>query len=301
MSRVFVATEYGDPQHQAFADRPVPGPRDGEMTIEVHAAGVNPADWKRREGLFGTSDDLPLAMGWEAAGIIVALGPGVNRFEIGDRVVGFPARGLGAFAEHTVLAATSAAHVPTGVSFTDAAALPVAGTTAYDLTHQLAARRGDTLMVLGAGGGVGRMVLQFANDLGLRVIGIASESKRDIVEAGGATFVRSGADAADLVRNHVPSGADFLIDLVGGSALRELVPAVRHGSSIVSAADAETAQELGGQGRKSQPESLQRVIAAVSNGALDPNVVATYSLNDATEAMAAVESGHARGKVVIVI
>ena len=137
MSAVFVVTTYGGPEGQQLTERDAPAPKAGEIAIEVRAAGVNPADWKRRQGLFGTSGRLPLAMGLEAAGVVTAVGEGVAGFSVGDEVLGTPARGLGAFAEHTVLEASSAVIKPHELSFTDAAVIPVAGTAAYDLTHQV--------------------------------------------------------------------------------------------------------------------------------------------------------------------
>src|SRR5699024_8736934 len=155
MSAVFVFTTYGGPEGQMLTEREPPAPGPGEIAIEVHAAGVNPADWKRREGAFGTRGALPVAMGLEAAGVVTAVGEGVDEFAVGDEVLGAPARGLGAFAEHTVLAASQTVAKPEAISFADAATIPVAGTTAYDLTHQVELEAGQTLLVIGAGGGVG--------------------------------------------------------------------------------------------------------------------------------------------------
>lgn len=299
MSAVFVTTAYGGPSHQQLTTREAPAPRAGEIAIEVRAAGVNPADWKRREGAFGTRGALPLALGLEASGVVTALGEDVEGFAVGEAVLGSPARGLGAFAEHTVLKASQAAAKPEEVSFVDAAALPVAGATAHDLVHQIPLEAGQSLLVLGAGGGVGRMVLQLAQMLELRTVGVASESKRELIEASGAIFVPSGEGAPQRVREHTPDGTDLLIDLVGGQALRALAPLAAAPSAIVSAADADTATELGGTGREQGEGTLETIAALVRDGLVDPHVVQTYRLVEAAEALAAVESGHAGGKIVI--
>ena len=102
MSQVFVYKDYGGPEGQQLSERDDPSPGPGEIAIEVRAAGVNPADWKRREGACGTRGRLPAAMGLEASGVVTAVGEGVEGFAVGDEVLGAPARGLGAFAEHTV-------------------------------------------------------------------------------------------------------------------------------------------------------------------------------------------------------
>src|SRR5699024_3316267 len=169
---------------------------------------------------------LPLAMGLEASGIVTAVGEGTEGFAVGDAVLGAPARGLGAFAEHTVLDASRSVLKPDEVSFPDAATLPVAGTTAYDLVHPRELPAGAAGLVLGAGGGVGRMALQVAAAAGLTAIGVASESKRELVEAAGAAFVPSGPGVLGRVREVAPDGVALLADLVGGAALRELAPLV---------------------------------------------------------------------------
>ncbi|ATG51201.1 NADPH:quinone reductase [Brachybacterium vulturis] len=300
MSTVFVVTAYGGPEGQQLSEREAPAPRAGEIAIEVRAAGVNPADGKRREGAFGTGGRLPLAMGLEASGVVTAVGEGTEGFAVGDAVLGAPARGLGAFAEHTVLTASRSVVKPAEISFADAATLPVAGTTAYDLIHQLGLTAGQAVLVLGAGGGVGHLALQVAAAHGLTVIGVASESKRVLVEATGAAFVPSGAGVAGRVREAAPEGVDLLADLVGGEPLRELAPAATSPAAIVSAADAETAAALGGAGREQSAGALAAVTSLVRDGLVDPHVTESVPLVRAAEALAAVEAGHSRGKTVII-
>ena len=298
MSTVFVTTAYGGPENQQFIEREAPAPRPGEIAIEVRVAGVNPADAKRREGLFGTSGALPLALGLEAAGVVTALGEGVTGFTVGDDVLGPPARGQGAFAEHTVLKASAAVHRPAEVACEQAATLPVAGTTAWDLASSAAP--GETVLVLGAGGGVGRMAVQVAVARGARVLGVASRGKRKLVESAGAEHVPSGEGAAEAVRGLAPDGADLLVDLVGGDPLRALAPLVTDPARILSAADQATAEELGGAGRPSSADALAQITRLVASGAVDPHITARYPLVAAAEAMAAVETGHSAGKIVLI-
>lgn len=300
MSKVFTFSAYGGPEGQQLTEREAPAPGPGEIAIEVRAAGVNPADIKRREGAFGTKGKLPVAMGLEASGVVTAVGEGVEGFAVGDAVLGEPARGMGAFAEHTVLKAAKSVLKPEEISFEVAATIPVAGTTAYDLTHQVEIDAGQTLLVLGAGGGVGRMILQIAKVHEFTTIGVASESKRELVESAGATFVASGPGVADRVADVAPDGVDLLADLVGGDALRELAPLVKHPSAVISAADGDTASELGGAGRERSEGVLAKITDVVKYGLVDPNITATYPLERAAEAVAAVESRHSTGKVVIV-
>lgn len=131
------------------------------------------------------------------------------------------------------------------------------------------------------------------------VIGVASESKRQLIEATGATFVKSGDGAADRVRAIAPEGADLFIDLVGGDALRQIAAVAKQPERIVSTADPETAEELGGAGVQRTKEGLAKVTEVAEYGLVTPNVVERFSLQDAQQAIATVEDGHAAGKVII--
>lgn len=131
------------------------------------------------------------------------------------------------------------------------------------------------------------------------MIGIASASKQQLVEATGATFVKSGDGAAQRVREIAPDGADLIIDLVGGQPLRDIAPVAKDPSLIVSTADPTTAEELGGAGVQRTKEGLEKIAEVAQYGLVDPNVVQQFSLADAQQAIAAVEDGHAAGKVII--
>lgn len=299
MSKVLVFTDYGGPEHQELIERDVPQPGPGELVIQVKAAGVNPADAKMRHGLFGTKRKLPSPMGLEASGIVTAVGEGVEGFAVGDEVLGSPAKGQGTFAEHAVLEAAKTVAKPEEISFMDAASIPVAATAAYDVTHQVELEPGQTLLILGAGGGVGLMAAQIGKVHQFRVLGVASASKQELVESTGATFVESCAGAADRVRDLAPEGVDLIVDLVGGQALRDIAPVAKHPKSIITTVDPATAEELGGTGVKRTPEALEKITGVVQYGLVDPHVGQRFSLADAQEAMAAVEAGHTAGKVVI--
>ncbi|MDI3330151.1 MAG: NADP-dependent oxidoreductase [Micrococcus sp.] len=299
MSKVLVFTDYGGPENQELIEREVPQPGPGEIAIEVKAAGVNPADAKMRQGLFGTKRRLPSPMGLEASGVVIAVGEGVEDFAVGDEVLGSAAKGQGTFAEHALLDASKTVAKPEEISFADAAAIPVAGTAAYDVTHQVQLGPGQTLLILGAGGGVGLMAAQIGTARRFRVIGVASASKRELVESTGATFVESGDGVADRVRGLAPEGVDLVVDLVGGQALRDIAPVAKDPRNVITTVDPATAEELGGSGVKRTQEALERITAVIQRGPIDPHVVQCFSLADAQEAMAAVEGGHTAGKVVI--
>ena len=300
MSKVYVFNDYGGPETQQLIDRPVPVPGPAELAIEVRAAGVNPADWKIREGQLGHHWSLPAPMGREAAGVITQLGDGIEEFTVGDEVLGLVAPGHGGLAEHTLLRAATTVAKPEEISFTDAATIPVAAATAYDATHQIELEAGQTLLLLGAGGGVGLMAAQIGRVHEFRVIGVASSAKRSLVESTGAIFVESGPNLPERVRQIAPDGADLIVDLVGGDALRAVADLVPDRTRIISAADPDTAAELGGLALARTNEAMGKITEVIQYGLVDPHVDAQFGLDEAGQAIAAVETGHAAGKIVVV-
>ncbi|GLW68246.1 NADPH:quinone reductase [Kitasatospora phosalacinea] len=302
MAKAFGFVAYGGPEQQEFLDRPTPAPGPGTLRIRVVAAGVNPADWKKRQGWFGTDAAPPLVMGSEAAGVVTAVGEGVQGFRVGDEVFG-TAPG-GAFAEEALLPARATAHKPRTVGFAEAAALPVAAATAHDALDQLAAlglRRGDTLLVVGVAGGVGTAAAQIARGRGLEVLGTAGEGSAAYVRSIGATPVRYGPGVAERLRGVAPGGVDAVLDLIGGDAVREVAGVLRVPGRLVSTADPATAAELGGAyvERDGTAAPLAALAELVAAGTLDPHITARYPLERAAEAMAAVEGGHVRGKLIL--
>lgn len=152
MSKAYVFTRNGGPEVEALIDQDVPVPGPGELLVAVRAAGVNPVDWKLRTGYLrpgSAAQAFPTVFGSEAAGVVEGIGPDVEGFAIGDEVFGNPL--TGGYAEHTLLPVSVTAHRPAGLSFTDAAVLPVAAATAYDGIRQLGLAPGSTLLITGAG------------------------------------------------------------------------------------------------------------------------------------------------------
>src|SRR5699024_3373807 len=165
---------------------------------------------------------------------------------VGAAVLGTAAKGHGTFAQHTVLNAKQTVAKPEELSFADAAVIPVAGSTAYDVTHQIELEAGQTLLILGAGGGVGLMAAQIGKVHQFTVIGVASASKRELVESTGATFVESGDGVADRVRAVAPDGVDLVVDLVGGQPLRDIAAVAKDPEGVISTVDPDLVGELGG-------------------------------------------------------
>ncbi|NEC69734.1 NADP-dependent oxidoreductase [Streptomyces sp. SID9727] len=301
MPKAYVFTRNGGPEVEVLTEleRPKPGP--GELLVAVRAAGVNPVDWKLRTGWTRPGSEpppFPAVFGSEAAGTVVETGPGVEGFAPGDEVFGSPL--TGGYAEYTLMPVAVTARKPAALSFTDAAVLPVAAATAYDGLRQLDLAPGATLLVTGAGGGVGSAAVQLARHAGLRVLGVAGEAKKEFVESLGAEHVPSGAGLADRVREAAPEGVDAVFDLVGGDTLREAAGLVDP-AALISAGGRPLVAELGGEPvrRARTAAVLDEVARLTVEGALRTHVTRILPLDRAAEALRAVEDGHALGKTVI--
>ena len=301
--KAYVFNGHGGPEVESLADVPRPDPGRGQLLIAVHASGVNPADWKRRTGAMRTAasppEHFPVLFGREAAGVVEAAGAGVTGFAAGDAVFGNT--DTGGFSEYALLPVDVTAHKPDGLSFTEAATLPVAAATAYDGIRQLALAAGATVLITGVGGGVGVAAAQIARHDGLTVIGTASAGKKAFIESLGVTHVEYGPGVAERIRRAAPQGIDGIFDQVGGQALDEVAPLLTDRSKLISAGDRATVARLGGSpvARARNREVLDEVAQLVVSGVLDPLVTHTFPLDQAAQALRLVEDGHAQGKVVI--
>jgi NADPH:quinone reductase-like Zn-dependent oxidoreductase len=305
MVKAFGFSQYGGPEVQEFFDVEMPSPLPGELLVEVRAAAVNPVDWKVRSGYFREfmPRDLPSVLGSEVSGVVRAIGTDVTRFAVGDEVFGSVSPGSGGFAEFTLTPENATAAKPPQVSFAVAAALPVAAATAWDGVMQLGLTSGQVLLINGVSGGVGVVAAQLARDLGVSVVGIAGPDKQPLVESLDAIFIPYGQGVADRVRAVLPDGVDAIFDLAGGDGLREVAELLTDRSKLITAGDPGPAGELGGHMLKRDGTSrvLELVAAQVADGKLDPHIEDTLDLDHAAEAMAAVEVGHGKGKVIIAV
>lgn len=303
MPKALTFIDYGGPETLVLADRPKPEPGPGELLVAVRAAGVNPVDWKIRAGYMRNFMELemPVVLGREAAGVVEAVGADVTGFAVGDEVFGNAA--AGSYAEYAVLLASSSARKPPGVTFTDAACLPVGAGTAYDAVEQLHPTDGDIVLVTGAGGGVGVATVQLLRARGARVIGTASPGKHELLRGLGAEPVAYGDGVEARVRAIAPDGVTAIVDLIGGDHLRAVAPLLADRTRLVTAADPTTAGELGGGrvNRNPSTAAYETIAALVADGTLDPHVTATFPLDHAARALAEVETGHATGKIVITV
>jgi NADPH:quinone reductase-like Zn-dependent oxidoreductase len=304
--KAITISSYGGPGVLELTEQPDPLVGPDYVLVRVRAASVNPVDYKIREGYLQGAfpSHLPLIPGWDVAGVVEQVGPAVTEYVPGDEVVGYVRKDT---IEHGTYAELVAAHVrhlalrPTSVSFEQAAALPLAGLTAWQSVDLAAVGEGDTVLVHAAAGGVGSFAVQVAVHRGARVLGTASERNHDYLRSLGAEPVTYGEGLAERVRALAPDGVDAVVDYIGGESLEMSPKVAKNPERIVSVVDAATVKSLGGQYAfvRPDPRHLAELATLVDDGVLRIELAATFPLAQAADAQRLVEEGHVRGKVAI--
>jgi NADPH:quinone reductase-like Zn-dependent oxidoreductase len=300
--RAIAFTEYGEPEVLHPVELDVPEPEPGQVRLAVRAASVNPWDWKVRSGATRSFAPVtfPHVPGIDVAGVVDAVGPGVTGLAVGDEVFG-KATG-GSYAEVALAKAGAVTTKPAGLSWELAAALPTVASTARHALQELRVTSGETLLVDGATGGVGTLVVQFARRLGNTVLGTAGPANQDHLRELGAVPLVYGDGLAERVRAAAPQGVDAALDVAGKGALPVLVELA--GGRVVTLADPK-AGELGvtflGGEVDDLPAVLAQAGALAATGALTLPIAQVFPLAEAAAAHRASESGHTRGKLVLVV
>ncbi|MCW2931559.1 MAG: NADPH:quinone reductase [Actinomycetia bacterium] len=303
---------YGSVDVLDIADVPVPAPGPGQVLVKVMAAGINPGEAKIREGLLHElwPATFPSGEGTDLAGIVESLGPDVDDAAVGDEVVGWVDT-RSSHAEYAVVEAANLARKPPSVTWEVAGAIPVAGFTAWAAVRAVDLKPGDTVVVSGAAGGVGSIAVQLARRTGARVWGLASEANHEWLEAHGVLPVSYKAspegmawtEAVQLVN---PGHAvDAFIDTYGGDyveiALNELGVAPERVDTIVRFdGPAKYGIKAEGNAAGASAETLAELAALIAAGDLEIPIVATYPLAEVRAAYERLETGHVRGKIVLV-
>jgi len=330
--RAFVLTRHGGPEAMELRDVPEPRPAERQILVRVRAAGLNPVDYKTRAGKLRVIRryTLPIVAGNELAGIVEACGPGVSRFQPGDRVFArVPKETLGAFAELTCLDEGVAARMPAAIDFEAAAGVPLAGLTALQaLRDELHVSPGQRVFIPGGAGGVGTFALQIASVLGAEVATTASPRGDALVRRLGAKVVVDYTKARfeDVLRDY-----DGAMDLVGGDTLARTFSVVRRGGTVVSIAgmpEPLTARKDLGRGaglaalfwlislgtrrrarrrgvryrylfmHPSGPD-LDELARLIDARKLEVVIDRVFPFAEIADAFAYLEQGHAKGKVVV--
>lgn len=309
MTKTVVAEGYGGPEVLALQDIELPELGEGQVLVDVRAAGTNPIDYKLYSGEMGSDPgNLPMPIGMEAAGVVAAVAPGVAGYTgpltVGDEVI--VTVGSGGYSESVVANAVDVGHKPESLSFGEAAGLLLVGGTAWHLLTNTGVGTGDTVLIHGASGGVGLMAVQLAVARGAKVIATASPARHDQLRGYGAEPVAYGAGLADRVRAIGP--VDAALDLVGtDEALDTSVELVADRGRIATIANFVRAPELGiavltgaDGGQAVRDASRVELIRLVSAGKLEVTVDRSFPLDEAADAHRYLQTGHARGKVVLV-
>ena len=305
-----VATDFGGPEVLSVIDQATPEPGPGQVLVDVHAVGVNPIDYKSYSGAYGADrSQLPRRIGSEAAGVVAAVGADVRGIAVGDQVIAF--RAPGAYAEQLLVDAAEITPKPPEVAWEAGAALLLTGTTAVHALSAADVGPGETVLVHGAAGGVGLMLVQLAVARKAHVIATASESNHDLLASLGATPVAYGPGLADRVRALAPGGVDAATDLVGTDEAidtsLELVPLRSRVVSIAAFGRAGDGIHLIGGGPGADPgDDIRRaartmLTEAVADGLLQVVIERTYPLREAADAHRQLMAGHVTGKLVLTV
>lgn len=290
-------SSFGAPDVLEIVDVDVPHPGAGEVVIQVAGAGINQLDTKIRSGAMpGRPASFPLGTGFDAAGTVIEVGPGVDDVTVGDSVFG---TGSDTMAERAVL--TQWAKVPDGVDPVQAGGWGVAAETAGRLLSELGLKAG-TLLLSGASGGVGSALVQFAIGRGFTVIGTASERNHDYLERLGAIPVTYGAGLVERVLQVAPEGVDGALDISGAGVIPDLVALVGDPARVISIADF-TAPTLGARvstAAASTTDPRDGFAEAVGLPHFALNIERTFTLEEIGAAHQHVENGHTVGKLVVI-
>jgi NADPH:quinone reductase len=305
-ARRVVAAAFGGPENLTVEEVDLPDPGPGQVLVSVRASGVNPADAKsyRNEG---DPSRLPLPLGYEAAGVVTAVGPDTS-VAVGDEVIVF--RTSGAYATDLVVDESTLTAKPSSLGWPEAGGLMLAGATAFHTLEATGVGAGDAVLVHGAAGGVGLNAVQLARLRGARVIATAGERNHDLLRDLGAEPVTYGDGLADRVRALAPDGIDAALDLVGtGEAMDVSLELVSDRGRIASIANFERGPRegiklLGGgpgadAGDELRMAARPELARLAGTGGLRVLVATTYPLNDAAEAHRQIATGHTTGKIVL--
>lgn len=294
---------YGGPEVLKVVETAIPQPGEGQVLVRIHAAGVNPADWKFRAGYM--KQFAPLAMPWtpglEGAGVVEALGRGAALFQPGQAVYGaIP----GSYAEYAVAPASDLQLKPARLSFNEAASVPVGALTAWGAVINTAqVQAGQRVLVQGAAGGVGLYAVQLARWKGAQVFGTASTANLDFVRSLGAEAIDYSAGPFEQVVRDI----DVVIDTVGGEIPQRSLQVLRRGGTLVTVA-ARFAEDFGKEqgiratnAGRAPAERLKDITRLLEEGTFIPAVQRVLPLTEARQAQELCQTGHGRGRIILQI
>lgn len=297
--RALVFDTHGSADVLRVTDLPDPIPGPGQVRVRVVAAGVQPFDTQARAGSMAVPVAFPQQLGNEFAGVVDRVGPGVERWQAGEEVIGWAP--MASHADYVVADADAVVAKSPRLGWPEAGALGASGQTALTALRELDVRGGETLLVHAAAGGAGSMAVQLARQRGARVIGTASPGNHDYLRGLGAEPVRYGEGLADRVRAMAPAGVDAALDAIGGRALTDSIELVGDRRRIATLVDHDRAADLGVHGIRARRtrQQLTDLAQLAATGNLTVSIRARYPIHRAREAHRDIEQGHGAGKVVL--
>lgn len=304
--KAVVIQEYGEPSVLRLIDVPRPKPQEDEVLLRVYASGVNPVDWKIRKGLFaGFGPKPPMILGYDVSGVAEELGAKVEGFAVGDEVYAYLAlqRG-GGYAEYATVPAKDLAKKPKSIDHVHAAAVPVAGLTAWQaLVDTANIQSGQTVLIHGGAGGVGHFAVQIAHLEGANVIATASQTSHEFLKGLGADQV---IDYRTERFEDRAKDVDVVLDTIGGETLARSYSVLKKGGIVVSIVDKPAAEELESRGLRGErilvrpnAKELATIAGLIDEKRIVPHVSEVFALADAAKAHEKSEGGHVRGKLVL--
>jgi NADPH2:quinone reductase len=312
--RAMAIEEFGGPDRVKPMTLSRPKPTRGQILIRVVAAGVNPVDWKIRDGLLRDAlpHAFPIILGWDVAGIVDELGEGASRFRKGDKVWAYarkPVIQWGTWAEFVAVPETSASILPPRLLFEEAASVPLAALTAHQGLAKAGVRSGETVLVHAAAGGVGHFAVQLARNLGAKVYGTAGTSNQEFVLGLGAdgALDYTREDFREALRRFSPEGVHVVLDCVGGDALVRSFDVLRPGGRVVSIVDPQVGAHAPAGFRadyvfvEPSGDQLEALAGLFPRQKLRTHVSKIYPLREAAQALTESQAGHVRGKLVLAL
>jgi NADPH:quinone reductase-like Zn-dependent oxidoreductase len=297
--------EYGGAEVLRVEDVEEPIPGEGEISLRVLAAGVNPIDWKILHGLLSGGQPLgePRGLGVEIAGTVERIGPGVTGISPGDELLGSPI--TPAYSEFALSRPELLVPKPPGISWEVAGSLAVVVGTAYATLDRLALKAGETLLILGASGAVGMVAVQLAVARGVRVIGMAGAAKLAQLETLGAAPILYGEGFEERLRAAAPAGVEAALDASGHGELEAAVALAGGTARVVTIASSAEAQAAGvvfhaGGGGELTGQALREVLPLIEEGRFYFPIAGIYDLGQVGDALSESEHGHPLGKLVVI-
>jgi NADPH:quinone reductase-like Zn-dependent oxidoreductase len=300
--------DYGGVEQLRLEDVPTPTPAPGEALVRVHAASVNPVDWKMRSGAAKARYPLafPAILGRDFAGVVAAVDPLATEFAIGDEVYGYCGVGRdGAYAEYIATPATQLARKPTSLTMIEAAAMPTVALTAYiSLFEHAQLRAGQSALIHAGAGGVGSVAVQLAKWAGARVYATGSANTADLITSLGADVV---IDYRHEKFENVATGVDVVLDTIGSDTRARSWSCIRPGGYLVSIVSPAPASQdmrdfkVEGSWAGARPDGalLGKLAALIDDGHIRPLIDTVLPLTEIREAHRISETGHAHGKVML--